>query len=278
VVPSVQSPPPPPPRRGGDTARAAIRVLGELMITAGLVLLLFVFYVVHVTDLFTARDQAKATGRMHEEWQARQRHPIAEPPPPAPGTGFAQLHLPTFGPDFDFTVLEGTDLKTLSGGPGHYTGTAWPGEQGNFAVAGHRIGRGAPFNDLDQLPSCAPIVVETATHWYVYRVLPMAEEVATWDGRGGDPRCRGVAPIPAPYDHVVGRHVVRPSQGEVIFPVPGLAPETVPREELTRLITLTTCHPEFSARERLIVHGVLTTQYPKVAGHPELRPPELEER
>ncbi|MEB3370699.1 sortase domain-containing protein [Saccharopolyspora mangrovi] len=116
----------------------------------------------------------------------------------AHGTGFAQLHLPTFGPDFDFTVLEGTDLETLAGGPGHYTGTAWPGEQGNFAVAGHRIGRGAPFNDLDALPSCAPIVVETATHWYVYRVLPMADEVATWDGHGGDPRCQGVAPIPAP--------------------------------------------------------------------------------
>ena len=277
MVSSVQSPPRP-PRDRRSTARAAIRVAGELMITAGLVLLLFVFYVVYVTDLFTAREQADATGRMRGEWHAQQRHPVAEPPPPARGAGFAQLTLPTLGPDSGFTVLEGTDLATLSGGPGHYSGTAWPGEQGNFAVAGHRIGRGAPFNELDELPSCAPIVVETATHWYVYRVLPMPGEAASWNGRGGDPRCQGVAPIPAPYDHVVGRHVVRPAQGEVIFPVPGLPPDALPREQLTRLITLTTCNPEFSARERLIVHGVLTTQYPKLADHPELRPPELEER
>lgn len=277
MVSTVQSPPQP-SRSRGDTARAAVRVLGELMITAGLVLLLFVFYVVYVTDLFTAQEQADATGRMHDRWQEQQLHPVAEPPPPAHGTGFAQLHLPAFGPDFDFTVLEGTDLETLAGGPGHYVGTAWPGEQGNFAVAGHRIGRGAPFNDLDSLQSCAPIVVETATHWYVYRVLPMADEVATWDGRGGDPRCQGVAPIPAPYDQVVGRRIVQPSQGEVIFPVPGVPPEAFARDQLTRLITLTTCNPEFSARERLIIHGVLTTQYPKIAEHPELRPPELEER
>ncbi|MDI2032645.1 class E sortase [Saccharopolyspora sp. TS4A08] len=277
MVSSVQSPPQsPPPER--SRVHAVIRVVGELMITVGLVLLLFVFYVVYVTDLFTARDQASATGRMHDRWQARQLHPIAEPPPPAHGAGFAQLYLPTFGPDFDFTVLEGTDLKTLARGPGHYAGTAWPGEQGNFSVAGHRIGRGAPFNELDELPSCAPIVVETATHWYVYRVLPMGDEVASWNGRGGDPRCQGVAPIPAPYDHVVGRHVVRPAQGEVIFPVPGVDPAAVPREQQTRLITLTTCNPEFSARERLIVHGVLTKQYPKVAERPDLRPPELEER
>ncbi|MEB3370698.1 hypothetical protein [Saccharopolyspora mangrovi] len=57
-----------------------------------------------------------------------------------------------------------------------------------------------------------------------------------------------------------------------------MPPEAFARDQLTRLITLTTCNPEFSARERLIVHGVLTTQYPKIAEHPELRPPELEER
>ncbi|RRO13762.1 class E sortase [Saccharopolyspora rhizosphaerae] len=274
MVPSVESPPRPPRPEG--RARTAIHVLGELLITAGLVLLLFVFYVVYVTDLFTAQQQADARGRMHEQWQVQQRHPIAEPPPPAPGEGFAQLHLPTFG--LDFTVLEGTDLPTLAAGPGHYPGTAWPGEQGNFSVAGHRNGRGAPFHDLDRLPSCAPLVVETATHWYIYRVLPMAEEVATWDGGGGDPRCQGVAPVPAPYEQVVGRRVVRPEQGEVVFPVPGAPPEVLPPDQRTRLITLTTCHPEFSARERLIVHGVLTTQYPKIAERPDLRPPELEER
>ena len=36
-------------------------------------------------------------------------------------------------------------------GPGHYVDSAMPGEQGNFALAGHRVGKGSPFLDLDQL-------------------------------------------------------------------------------------------------------------------------------
>ncbi|MER7078912.1 LPXTG-site transpeptidase (sortase) family protein [Saccharopolyspora kobensis] len=264
---------PPPERR---RVRSALRVVGELLITAGLVLLLFVFYAVYVTDWSTARKQAAATDRLLTRWQ--QPRPAAPPPPPSTGEGFAQLYLPEFGPDFRFAVLEGTDSATLAAGPGHYTGTAWPGERGNFAVAGHRIGKGAPFNDLDQLESCDPVVVETETRWYVYRVLPMAEEVAGWDGRGGDPRCRGVAPIGEPYEQAHGRRIVLPAQGEVIHPVPDRPVDELPADQRTRLITLTTCHPEFSAEQRLIVHGVLTTEYPKDPAHPELRPAELEER
>ncbi|MFI0464939.1 class E sortase [Saccharopolyspora sp. 5N102] len=266
----------PPPESRPARLRTALHVLGELLITAGLVLLLFVFYAVYVTDWFTAQKQAEATDRLQEQWQ--HPPPLAEPPAPVAGAGFAQLHIPAFGPDFRFAVLEGTDAKTLAAGPGHYVGTAWPGEQGNFAVAGHRIGKGAPFNDLEQLRSCDALVVETATHWYVYRVLPMTDEVAGWHGRGADPRCAGVAPIGGPYEQVVGRSIVLPEQGEVIFPVPGQPPELLPRDQQIRLITLTTCHPEFSAEQRLIVHGVLVKQYPKDPANPGLRPAELEER
>ncbi|MFC7342519.1 class E sortase [Saccharopolyspora griseoalba] len=275
-----QSPPPDSERR--VTWRGVARFGGELMITAGLVLLLFVFYAVYVTDWFAARQQHAAAQQLHDRWQQqRAEQPsggtIPEPPPPEPGAGFARLHLPALGPGLDFTVLEGTGTETLKRGPGHYEGTQWPGAPGNFAVAGHRIGRGAPFNELDQLSSCDPLVVETAARWYVYRVLPMPEEEAGWDGRGGDPRCAGVAPMGEPYGEVAGRRIVAPDRAEVIDPVPG----EVVRGELppnaSRLITLTTCHPEYSARQRLIVHGVLTTEYPKIAGRPQLRPPELEE-
>lgn len=274
-----QSPPPDPERRFGW--RGIVRVVGELMITFGLVLLLFVFYTVYVTDWFTARQQHAAAERMHDRWQEQQAEQpsggvIPEPPPPANGTGFAQLHLPSLGP-VNFTVLEGTDTETLQRGPGHYAGTQWPGEVGNFAVAGHRIGRGAPFNDLNELRSCDPIVVETATHWYVYRVLPLPGEQQGWNGHGGDPRCTGVAPMAGPYEEVSGRRIVSPGRAEVIDPVPGApVPEVLP-PNASRLITLTTCHPEFSARQRMIVHGVLTTEYPKIAGRGELRPAELEE-
>ncbi|GAA4856728.1 hypothetical protein GCM10025787_46220 [Saccharopolyspora rosea] len=263
--------PPPDPRPA--RVRSALHVLGELLITLGLVLLLFVFYAVYVTDWSTARQQAAATDQLRARWQ----RPAATEPP-AVGEGLAVLHVPSFGPDYRFTVLEGTDRERLAAGPGHYTGTAAPGEQGDFAVAGHRIGRGAPFNHLDRLRSCDALVVETATQWFIYRVLPMSDEVDGWDGHGGDPRCRGVAPISGPYAGVVGREIVRPDQREVINPVPGRPPDALPPDEWTRLITLTTCHPEFSAAQRMIVHGVLVKRYPKAPGHPELRPAELEER
>ncbi|WP_273409124.1 sortase domain-bontaining protein [Corynebacterium ureicelerivorans] len=57
--------------------------------------------------------------------------------------------------------------------PGHYPVTQLPGQDGNFAVAGHRVGKGAPFNDLGALEACDAVVVETKQEWVTYRVLPM---------------------------------------------------------------------------------------------------------
>lgn len=109
-------------------------------------------------------------------------------------------------------------------------------------------------------------------------MLPLAEEAPSWDSRAAYPKCRGVAPIGVPYDQAVGRRIVGPEQGEVIHPVPGRPRDTLPKDQQTRLITLTTCHPEFSAAQRLIVHGVLVKRYPKDPADTGLRPPELEER
>ncbi|MFL6097870.1 MAG: sortase domain-bontaining protein [Blastococcus sp.] len=66
-------------------------------------------------------------------------------------------------------MLEGTAEKELSQGPGHYEGTALPGQPGNMGLAGHRVGKGSPFLDLDQLRPRDPIVVETVDSWFVYR-------------------------------------------------------------------------------------------------------------
>lgn len=182
--------------------------------------------------------------------------------------------MPVFGPDFVWTVLPGTDQDTLAVGPGHYPDTAMPGEPGNFSVGGHRVGKGSPFNDLDLLQSCDALVVETVDTWFLYRVLPMHDEIAGWaQGKGSDPRCGDVAPLPGAYTEVVGQQIVLPSQREVIAPVPGRPGLALPPEQQRALITLTTCHPKFSARQRLIIHGVLVAQYPKIAGVPpaELR-------
>ncbi|MCA1672476.1 MAG: class E sortase, partial [Actinobacteria bacterium] len=189
---------------------------------------------------------------------------------PLEGDGIARLFVPGFGSDYSFTVLEGTSAEILAAGPGHYTDTALPGQPGNFAVAGHRVGKGAPFNDLDLLESCDALVVETRTEWFVYRVLPLQGEAPGWaEGEGAQERCRGVAPLPPPYPEVPGKEIVPPSDGSVIAPVPGQPRDAaLPPDAEARLITLTTCHPKFSARERLIVHGVLVAQYPKGGERP----------
>lgn len=297
VLPRVTDRPSPQPRSGGraaarrhrrkasagDRFRAVLGLTGELLITMGMVVLLFVAYEVYVTDWLSAGKQREATAELDQQWDA----PVVpdnertEKFRPIEGEGFAKLYIPVFGSDFVFTLLEGTTDKILETGPGHYTDTVFPGEPGNFSVAGHRVGKGAPFNDLHLLRSCDALVVETRQSWIVYRVLPMRDELVGWEqGRGGDPSCAGVNPLGDPYTSVVGRQIVRPTQSDVIAPVPGRAElgfDAVAPERRAALITLTTCHPQFSARERMIVHGVFTKQYPKDPGNPGARPPELTE-
>ena len=259
LTPTRGSGPSPRPSRRASTPRAILRTAGELLVTAGLVVLLFVFYEAYLTNWTSAEKQRQATAKLDDTW----RNPRSVVDRPVKGAGMAKLYIPAFGPDFVFTVLEGTDQTTLAAGPGHYQGTALPGQLGNFAVAGHRVGKGSPFNSLDQLASCDALVVETADHWYVYRVLPLRGEASGWaEGKGIQSQCRGVEPLSGRYADVVGKTIVLPTQVDVIAAVPG-HPGRVPTN---RLITLTTCHPQFSAAQRLIVHGVLVASYRKAAG------------
>lgn len=257
--------PPPPRRTAGGRVRGGVRILGELLVTLGVAVLLFVFYTLYVTSWISAGKQADATAALQEQW----RNPRGTVDRPLVGDGIARLRIPALGPDYAFTVLEGTDQDTLAVGPGHYVDTAMPGQPGNFALAGHRNGKGAPFLDLDLLESCDALVVETRDTWLVYRVLPMADEMAGWAaGKGTQQRCRGVGPLPAPYPEVPGQRIVQPSETEMVAPVPGLPDVPLPPGQQAKLITLTTCHPKFSARKRLIIHGVLVAQYPRGGAPP----------
>jgi sortase (surface protein transpeptidase) len=267
--------------------RKAVRGFGELMITAGLVILLFVVYEVYVTDLISAGKQNEATVALDDQWNESNTVAPVDPQRQVQydlieGKAFAKMYIPVFGPDYHFSIVEGTTDKHLEVGPGHYVGTALPGNPGNFAVAGHRVGKGAPFNDLDLLSSCDAIVVETQATWVVYRMLPTSGEEAGWaEGKAKNPKCAKVAPLkdsanPAsgPYSKTVGQEIVTPQQGEVISPVPHFTGE-LPVAEQAALMTLTTCHPRFSDKQRLIVHAVLTMSYPKANG---FVPPELKEQ
>jgi LPXTG-site transpeptidase (sortase) family protein len=219
----------PGPRRNRTTAGERLaRGLGELLVTAGLVVLLFVVYELYVTDLLNDRRQAELAEDVDRAWTRQPVDAAAELVEPPVGEPVAVLRIPRLGPDFQRVVLQGTSEAQLSQGPGHYPGTALPGQQGNLAIAGHRVGKGSPFLDLDRLRPGDPIVVETAASWSVYRVL-------------GDQ-----GPIP-------GVHVVRPEEVGVIAPTPG-APGAAASGAY---LTLTTCHPRYSARQRLIVHAVL---------------------
>jgi sortase (surface protein transpeptidase) len=217
----------------------AARGLGQLLVTAGLVVMLFVFYEVYVTDFINGRTQDHLSDQIHDTWaSAPVTDPTAEQVAPPVGQPVAVVHIPRLGPDYERVVLEGTAEDELSQGPGHYVGSALPGQQGNVALAGHRVGKGSPFLDADKLLPGDPIVIETASSWYVYRVL-------------GDP-ATGDYGVDA--NGVPGQQIVTPDRVDVISPVPGGAPDVAPAGAY---LTITTCHPKYSARQRLVVHAVL---------------------
>lgn len=225
--------------------RSIVRGIGELFITVGALLLLFVAWQLWWTDVEANRAQADITAGLHDSWGDEQRTAgptaVAQrdfgPPPdfPAPtaGQAFAIIHVPRFGADYQpRPIQEGTSLDLLDRGVGHYVGSALPGEVGNFAVAGHRVTYGRPFNQIAELQPDDPIVVETDDAWYVYRMR--------------------------------SNLIVTPNRVDVVAPVP----EQPDAEATERLMTMTACHPMYSARERFVVHAVLDRWQPKSAGAP----------
>lgn len=247
--PPAAAPPPSgrPPRTTGDNVRFVLRGVGQTMMTLGVVVLLFVVYEVWITNLFSRAENDRLAHKLEQAWDDPS---LALPGGGASaiplGTGVANIYLPRLGRDYHWTIVQGTGQDELAKGPGHYVQTAMPGEIGNFGVAGHRVGKGEPFLNIDKLRTGDAIVVETKSYWWVYRVLgsPTGADpqgkLATVDVKGGSVQ-------------VPGREIVDPSAGRVLQPVPNNADKT-PAEAL---ITLTTCHPKFTAAQRMIIHGSL---------------------
>ena len=236
--------------RGTSALLAAVGVIGELLITLGVLLGLFVAWQLWWTDVVAGREQAQIAQelgwvRAAPEPEASAADPTPAPPVehrgPAPvieepevGTGFAALQVPRWGADYLRTISEGTSRSQVLDelGIGHYTGTAMPGAIGNFAVAGHRTTYNKPFNRVEELVVGDPLVVQTPDTWYVYRVT--------------------------------STKIVTLAAVEVIAPVPD-EPGAVPTQAV---MTLTTCHPMYSAQERFIVHAVLDYWMPLTDGAP----------
>jgi sortase A len=216
--------------------RVAVRTTGELLITAGLVVLLFAGYQLFWTNVEAQVATDRVTDQIRADWDLVQPNGDGSPsvsiPPFDQGRGFAFLRIPRLGSDFSVPVVQGIDDRSLKKGVGHYPETALPGAVGNFAVAGHRATNGEPFRDLDLVRPGDPLVVETAQTWYVYRVSETK--------------------------------IVEPTRVSVLLPVPeepGVAASQA-------LITLTTCHPRWASYQRLIVHGELVETLQKPGGPP----------
>jgi sortase A len=228
--------------------RAAVRGLGEVLITFGLVILLFCAYQLFWTNVESNRAQGQVIDDLEDRWAEVPRRPVpagsaAPEVPDVPiGDGLAILRIPRLGRDYAKPVVEGVALGDLHRGIGHYPETVMPGEVGNFSVAGHRATNGEPFRDLDDVRVGDKVVVETRDTWFTYVVD------AAPDGSG--------------------YRIVRPTDTWVVDPVPG-QPGAQPTQ---KLITLTTCNPRWASYERLIVSGHLESAQPKSAG----RPPALE--
>lgn len=205
-----------------------VRVLGWALLAGGVVVVLYLLHAV----VFSGMGATRAQADLRDRWAAaepvtrapgRAAAPRADAPAPPPGV-VAAIEFTRPGSDEvlvhdgPLIVLDDVSAEDLARGPGHYPGTARPGGEGNFAVAGHRTTYGAPFFHLDQLRS-GDIVEVTAADGdrYEYRVA--------------------------------GRAVVGPSETWVIADDPlGTGAPT---------LTLTTCNPRFSAAERLVVHAEL---------------------
>ena len=216
----------------------AVRSLGELLITAGVVVMLFVAYQLVWTNFEARQNQDRVAEAIRSGWEtppAAGADSVGEGREervgkPAPGQGFAILKIPRLGQDYAVPVLQGVGLDVLARGVGHYPRTAMPGQIGNFAVAGHRATNGEPFAHLDRLRRGDAITVETRLARFIYGVTSIK--------------------------------IVRPTDTWVIDPVPGKT-GVRPRE---RLITMTTCNPRWGSTERLVVSGRLDRATPTGRG------------
>ena len=217
--------------------RRTFRVLGTVLIGAGILTLAWVLVVWRWQDPFTALyttyqqhrlasayDERFATfGRLphtdgvaQEERAirleaARYRKGLAE------GEALGRLKVPRLG--LDSIVVVGTETSSLKKGPGWFTGTSLPGQGELIYIAGHRTTYLAPFAHIDRL-------------------------------RPGDR-----ASLAVPYGtflYEVTRHVIVPA-GDV----------SRLRSHHREVLALQACHPRFFATHRYIAYARLVRVEPR---------------
>ncbi|GHI06373.1 hypothetical protein AQI88_18700 [Streptomyces cellostaticus] len=215
---------PGPHRRRPGRIAMAVSVFGELLITVGLLLALFVVYSLWWTNVIADRKANKEADKVREHWAH-----AADAGPGALDTkdGIGFLHVPAMK-NGEVLVEKGTGTDVLNDGvAGYYTDpvkAALPitGKDGNFALAAHRDGHGAKFHNIDKLKMGDPIVFETRDDWYVYKVYSILPETSKYNVK-------------------------------VLTSVP----KESGKKEPGHYITLTTCTPVYTSEYRYVVWGEL---------------------
>jgi len=228
-------------------------VVGEVLITVGVVALLYVSWQMWIGDWIIGSEKHKEASALSESWLKPSPAPSASTTPePTPsetapsavvvpvqdqqqhGTQFGVMTIPRFGPQWQFTIAAGTSRKDIlgQGEIGHYVDTAMPGGEGNTVYAAHRWTSGAPFDPIDRLVIGDAIVIQTQDGWYTYRFRTL--------------------------------EYVQDTQVEVLLPVP----QQVGVAANDRYLTLTSCAPKLNMLERIIAYAVFESFTPTADGPP----------
>ncbi|KUL77677.1 hypothetical protein ADL34_09495 [Streptomyces sp. NRRL WC-3605] len=221
-----QSPRRPDRRRRLGPVAAVISVFGELLITAGLVMGLFVVYSLWWTNVLADRAADKEADKVRDGW-AHQDDGSRRPPEFDSGAGIGFLHVPAMSKS-EILVEKGTTAKILNDGvAGYYTDPVkatlpTSDKKGNFSLAAHRDGHGAKFHNIHKIAKGDPIVFETKDKWYVYKVYSVLPETSKYNVQ-----------------------------------VLGDVPKESGKTKAGRYITLTTCTPVYTSRYRYVVWGEL---------------------
>lgn len=200
-----------------------VGLVGEILITAGVVLLLAVVYELWWTNIVAERDADQQRQELVQSWEE-------EPPPavvvPIPSQAFGLMYIPRVADDVWATpLIEGVQPNDLTKGIGRFPDSAMPGEVGNTAFAGHRATHGEPLAHVDQLQVGDKVYIETGAGWYTYELER--------------------------------DQLVAPTDVWVVDPVPGQPAGTEPTESI---LTLVTCHPRWGSTQRWIWWGTLVDQ------------------
>jgi sortase A len=113
----------------------------------------------------------------------QQSQPVAPPSDHhtrEPVIELGRLQIPKIG--VDMTMYEGVRLSTLDYGPGHWPGSAMPGQAGNVVVGGHRTSKHRVFRNVDQLVPGDQIIFvdDRGTHVYAVNRTEIVPPTAVW--------------------------------------------------------------------------------------------------